>query len=152
MSNEFRRCLEECDTKSFRSISATVSPHLPQPDNDSEALITIHMARTQSESIAFRLRAYSHRWLTDQGLPSQLPDQLKPKAERIYPKIVQAVGISVNMSSPELQPAAKLIEHAMGQAVEDCFANGDTDPVLVSLRMAEAQKAERKALFGRLGL
>jgi hypothetical protein len=64
-----------------------------EPD-DAKTLVMLHMARTAAKSIPMGLRAYSHRWLVDHGLPSQLPDELKPKAERMYPQVVSAVGIA----------------------------------------------------------
>jgi hypothetical protein len=73
-------------------------------ESDAEALVTLHHARTQAESIALKLRAWSHRWLLEHGYPSGLPDHLKPSAERIYPRVVEGVGISVNFRSPILQP------------------------------------------------
>jgi hypothetical protein len=149
---EFRRCLEELDAPGVRKLWRHVSPHLPAPADDAEALSALHMARTVAEAMPLKLRAYSHRWLLDHGLPSQLPDRLKPSAERLYPRVVDAVGISVNFSSPLLKPAEALVRKPMEDAVMDCFANGDRDPALVSARMAEAKAMEMRALFGRRGL
>jgi hypothetical protein len=76
-----------------------------EPD-DAKTLVMLHMARTAAKSIPMGLRAYSHRWLVDHGLPSQLPDELKPKAERMYPQVVSAVGIAVKMrDAPWREPA-----------------------------------------------
>ena len=41
----------------------------------------IHLARTKSELLRFKLRAYSHAWLIDHGYPSLLPDELRPTFE-----------------------------------------------------------------------
>src|SRR5262249_47481856 len=71
---EFRRCLEQLDVAGIRKLWRHVSPNMPQPKNDAEALISLHSARTQSEAMPIKLRAWSHRWLLDNGLPSQLPD------------------------------------------------------------------------------
>ena len=103
--SDFLRCLEEVDVAGVRRLWQHVSPHLPQPKDDAEALATIHVARTQSEAIGFRLRAYSHRWLIDRNLPSMLPDIMGPKAERTYPRVVEAVGISVTAVDPAFLPA-----------------------------------------------
>lgn len=146
---EFRRCLEQADIDGIRKLWKHVSPHLPQPKTDAEALVAVHRARTQSQSIAFKLRAYSHRWLTDQGYQSGLPDELKPRAERIYPKVVDAVGISVNFRTLEFKPVAALVQGAMSDAVLESFADHVTDPVKVSARMAEAK---RKTIRGLLGI
>src|SRR5882724_2493650 len=110
---EFRRCLEECDISAVRKLWWHLAPNLHQPASDHEALATIHRARTEAAWMRLRPRAYSHRWLLDHGYPSALPDELKPKAERLYPRIVEAVGISVNVTSPILKPLMALVHQAM---------------------------------------
>jgi hypothetical protein len=147
-ASEFRRCLEVVDIDGIRKLWAHVSPHLPQPQSDAEALVTIHQARTQAKSVAFNLRAYSHRWLTDNGYPSGLPDDLKPSAERVYPKIVEAVGISVNFRTLEFRPVANLVRGAMSDAVMESFADRVVDPVKVSAHMAEAKRTAVRKLLG----
>lgn len=148
-SAEMRRCLEAVDIAGIRKLWQHVSTHLPQPERDADALVAIHHARTQSQSIAFKLRAYSHRWLTDRGYPSGLPDELKPKAERIYPRIVEAVGISVNSKSQLFKPIMTLVRDAMSDAVEEAFADGRTEPAFVSARMQEARVKTVRQLVGR---
>jgi len=137
-SAEFRRCLVDCDTVGIRKLWAHVSPHLPQPQDDDQALVTIHHARTQAQSLPLKLRAYSHRWLTERSLPSGLPDELKPSAERLYPRIVSAVGIAVK---PFRQSAdhAKALQGAMSDAVADAYADGRQEPEFVKARMREAR-------------
>lgn len=149
-SDQFRRCLETLDVEGIRRLWASTSPHLDQPKNDHDALVTLHHARTQAKSIAFKLRAYSHRWLTDNGLPSGLPDELKPKAERIYPKIVQGVGISVNAKSALMKPITGLIRAAMENAVSEAFADGKTDSTFVSARIMEARQSTIRKLVGKI--
>src|SRR5579872_6695472 len=122
-SAEFRRCLVELDVAGVRKLWRHVSPHLPQPASDADALATIHVARTQTESIPLKLRAWSHRWLLDHGFPSMLPDPLKPSAERLYPRVVEGVGISVNFRSPILQPITGLVRGAMEDAVSEAYAD-----------------------------
>lgn len=146
-SEEMRRCLVECDVVGIRKLWAHVSPNLHQPRTEHETLTTIHRARTEMPRIALRLRAYSHRWLLDHGYPSELPDELRPKAERIYPRIVEAVGISVTSTSEAFRPAAKLVERAMSDAVQEAYADGRTDPVFVRARMAEARARTIDKLF-----
>src|SRR6266403_1167373 len=99
MYSAFRRCLIDLDVAAARKLWAQTRPGFVRPDNDKEMLIVLHHARTQASSIALRQRAWSHRWLLDHGYPSGLPDKLKPRAERIYPRVVEAVGISVNARS-----------------------------------------------------
>lgn len=143
-SAEFRRCLSECDVVAIRKLSNHVFPNAPQPTNDKEALATIHYARTQSKWMDLRLRAYSHRWLVDQGYPSALPDELRPRAERMYPIIVEGVGIATKTT----EPAAKLIRQAMSDAVQDAYASKQTDPLFIKQRMIEARGKTIRRLFG----
>ena len=148
----FRQCLQDIDVAGIRKVWAHISPHLPQPETDDDALIALHMARTQSDAMTLKERAYSHRWLSDIGMPSQLPDNLKPSAERIYPKVVEAVGIAnANMQKDDgLRPLREAVQKGMMDAVEDCFANNDRDPALVTKRMFEARSTVRKQMLGRL--
>jgi hypothetical protein len=113
---------------------------MPQPGTDHEALITIHRARTEARSMPLSLRAYSHCWLVDHGVPSGLPDELKPRAERMYPRIVEAVGIAVKAGSAERIPLARRLRKAMEDAVAECYADGDTEPAFVRGRIVEARK------------
>lgn len=141
----FRRALEDCDTAMVRKLWAHTHAHLPQPKN---VLVAIHHARTQMMSMPLRARAWSHRWLTDNGYPSALPDDLKPKAERMFPVVVAGVGVAVG-GKGILQPVAEYVEGAMSDAVMDC-CDGRNDKLLklptplVKGRMFEARdKAKR---------
>ena len=145
---EFKRCVEELDVEGIRRLAAHVLPHLPAPNTDAEALTALHIARTQAEWLHLRHRAYSHRWLEERGLPSHLPDHLKPSAEQICPVVRSGVGISINFRDPLLRPAGELIRTAMSDVVENCFADGKQEPAYVTPRMSEAGRLERKRLFG----
>lgn len=145
----FRALLEAGDVNALRTAWGRVAAHLPQPETHEQAEIVMHHARTASESVTFRARAWSHRWLTERGLPSGLPDELKPPAERLYPRVVDAVGISVKASNPYLQGVATEVQAAMTNAVEDAYAEGRTDPVFVRARMEEAKQRTYKALFSK---
>lgn len=143
MSNHadaFRRCLVDLDVVGICDLWFHVSPHLPQPKNNDEALATIHYARTQAGSIPVRLRCYSHAWLSERGLPSGLPDWLKPKAARLYPHQVNAVGVAVKALSAAAEPLARAIERAMSDAAAECYADGVRDSATIKARMAEARK------------
>lgn len=148
LQDEFRAALERGDLAHVRRIWRHVAPNMPQPETDDDAAIAMHRTRTEAETISFKARAYSHRWLEERAFPSGLPDNLKPKAERIYPRTVGAVGISINTSSPYLRPAAIEVRHAMESAVEDAYADGRTDPAFVSQRMEEARAKAWKQLVG----
>lgn len=144
----FRNLLNSGDVEGLRAFWRNASPHLPQPETREQAEIVMHRARTEAESIALDKRAYSHRWLCDRGLPSGLPDELKPRAERIYPRVVEAVGISVNARSEMLKPLARQVERAMADAVEEAFADGRTDPGFIKARMAEVKARTWRQLMG----
>jgi hypothetical protein len=144
----FRQCLLDVDVVTTRKLWAHVRPNFPQPDTDADVEITIHYSRTLTNSISFRPRAYSHAWLMERGLPSGLPDKLRPRAERMYPRVVPGVGLSVNFSSPEMQPVKIVVQGAMEDAIREVHADGKiTDAPLVKQRMAEARKRVFKELM-----
>jgi hypothetical protein len=139
-ADEFRRCLIDLDVVGICDLWFHVCPHLPQPKNNEEALVTMHYARTTARTVPLRLRCYSHAWLTERGLPSGLPDWWKPKAARLYPHQVKAVGVSVKALSEANASRARAIEKAMSDAVAECYADGVTDPDVVKARMDEARQ------------
>lgn len=142
-----QQSLVEGDLRRLRRIDRHMSPHLDELSvEDSE--ICMHMARTVSETCPFKHRAYSHRWLSERELPSQLPDRLKPQAERIYPRVVDAVGISCSTGKEWLKPALVEVRGSMEYAVEECFADNERDPAVVKGRMMEARVKTMKQLFG----
>jgi len=97
--------------------------------------------------LTLKQRAYSHRWLLDHGYPSGLPDGLKPSAERLYPKVVEAVGIAVKGSSPIGRQVAPLVQASMQNAVLEAYADKKTDPAFVKARMMDARdKVFRKLI------
>jgi len=146
-SAEMRRCLESIDVEGIRKLWQHVSPHLSQHYTDHEALACIHLTRTQSKWLSLQKRAYSHRWLTDNGYPSALPDELKPSAERLYPKIVEGVGVGSLVRAPH----TLIVRKEMTDAVEDCYAEKRTEPTFVRGQLLEARAKELKKLFGRWG-
>ena len=83
----------------------------------------------------FRKRAYSHSWLRERFLPSQLPDELKPRAERMYPVVFGAVGISTKTRSP----LALAVRGAMEDVVLEAYADKRTQPAFLRGRMREAR-------------
>lgn len=146
-SAEFLRALVDLDIPRLRGIAAREWPHLPQPRTDAEAMAIAHRARTESPAVPFKARAYSHRWLCDNELPSALPDELKPRAERLYPVTVAAVGISVN-GGGMFAPILPLVRTAMSDAVSECYADGHQEPEIVKPRMFEAKARVVKQLLG----
>lgn len=147
-ASEYVRCLEELDVEGITRLHRANSPHMPAPANRKEALASLHLARTLSAAVREQLRFYSHRWLTDAGYPSGLPDELKPRAERAYPQTTEGVGISVNARSSLFRPIVGHIRGAMESAVLDAYADGKRDPLFVKERMREARTREIKKLVG----
>jgi hypothetical protein len=136
----------------MRKFHAHLFLHLPSLGSDAAVLATMHLTRTQVQFLNFRLRAYSHAWLTERNLPSALPDELKPKAEQMYPRIVKGVGISVNTTSEFLEDALTPVREAMEQAVLEAAADGKLDDAEhIKQRMSEAQKLEMHKLGLKLG-
>lgn len=136
----FRQCLIDIDVTTMRKLWAYMMPHL-QPGTDDDIAISIHHARTLTKVIGFKHRAYSHAWLAERALPSGLPDRLRPRAERMYPRVVPGVGLSVNFRSPDLQPVKVAVQGAMEDAIREVHADGKIlDSPLVRQRMAEARK------------
>lgn len=144
----FRQLLEAGDVRGLMRAWHRVMPDMPKPRNAEAGEITMHMARTAAESISLKARCYSHRWLCERSLPSSLPDELKPSADRLYPRVAEAVGISVNFRSPLLASAAAEVRGAMEDAVNECYADGKTQVPFVQDRMAEAKDRTLRALFG----
>jgi hypothetical protein len=141
-----RECLRDLDVARARQAWADVAPGFPQPESDYETLVCLHMARTSAQSIPTALRVYSHQWLEDRDLPSQLPEELKPKQES---RIVSAVGISVTARDPEMEPLARVIRNAMESGVWDAVEDGKLeDSNYVKARMAERRGQALKKLFG----
>lgn len=144
-SGEMLRYLEDADVAGMRVLWSKVGSGYPQHDA-AGTLIAIHMARTACEALRFNYRGYSHKWLVERGLPSQLPDVLKPKAERLYPVTKPCVGIAVGSKWPEVK---REITKAMSDAVEQAAADGRlTDDEYVRGRMTAARVIAKRKLFG----
>jgi len=147
---EFCNLLAAGDVDGLRAYWSRMCPHMPQPEDRASAEAMMHLARTASVRIPFRARAYSHAWLCEREIPSQLPDELKPRAERIYPRVTKAVGISVNTQNPYLEPAMVEVRQAMEQAVLEVHADvGLDDSALVQKQMFAAHHRAMRQLFGR---
>lgn len=143
ISDAVRRCLIDVDVVGIRSLWKTLLPHAPQPQNNKEALIALHIARTASVSVPVSLRLYSHKWLSERGLPSRLPDHMKPMADRLYPVAVTAVGVSANSKHLAVKEGVQV---AMENAVLECFGDGVEDADVVKQRMLTARAIELRGL------
>ena len=148
-ADAFRRALEDGDVAALRSAWSSLFPGLPQPRSDAQAEIVMHRARTEAGSVSLKARAWSHRWLVDHDLPSGLPDELRPRAERIYPRIAAGVGIVVKATAEHHKPAALYIRKAMEGAVLEAEADGRlTDTPFVRARMADARRRAVAEIYG----
>ena len=147
--NAMRRCLLDLDVAGVRALWAKQAPHLPQPKDDAEALVAVHVARTEARTLPLDARAYSHRWLVERGYPSRLPDKFKPRAERLYPQVVEGVGIVVAAASDVTKPILGEVRRAMSDAVEDCYAGSrKPEPEQVRRSMTNARVATVRGLLG----
>jgi hypothetical protein len=120
-----------------------VRPDMPQPENKHQALVLIHHARTQMRKMPNKYRFYSHRWLRDNGLPSALPDEMKPRAERMYPVIVKAVGVASGSGPGSKGPLNYAVQKIMSDAVLECQADG----YALDLPIVQARMLEKRAEF-----
>jgi len=144
-----RRALEEHDLVTCCKLWEHVAPNLPQaPKSEHEARFVMHYACTLAGNVVLRSRAYSHRWLVDNGYPSGLPDELKPRAERMFPKIMDAVGIACGTASEAMRPLVPYVRGAMEHVVLDHYADGVKDPKIIKPRMLEARRKAIKQLIG----
>lgn len=146
MMSEIRCILEDGNVDAFLVANQILFPEGLELSRN-EAEITMHLARTGSNQIDKQHRLYSHRWLIDRGLPSQLPQSMRKIVAES--KIVEAVGVAVMTQNPDLEPAAKAIERAMADAVEDCYANGDIRLELIQARIEVARQEATRQMFGR---
>ena len=146
-----KQCLEEMDVDGIRSLWHLVAPDAPQPETDFEAMVTLHMARTQMKIMTKRQRYYSHRWLLDHDQMSLLPDEERPSAERMYPQIKRSVGISLGSQSSMMEPALPVIRGEMEKAVLEVYADGRKDDIpFLKERMRLAREGAVKKLFGKI--
>lgn len=139
-----RRCIMEADAATALRLWPEIFPQYPPLGTEADALVVLHTARTAMQTIPPRQRFWSHRWLRERGLPSRLPDNLRPRAERMYPKIAEGVLIAINTKYPAVRVA---IQRATSDAIMDCYANGDTEPAFVKARWQDARMRERRGLM-----
>ncbi len=147
--DHFRQALIDGDAMLCWKIMTEVQPHI-KIKSLAEAEAVMHRARTELVFVPFRARAYSHAWLCERNLPSALPDELRPKAERLYPRVAQIVGIAVKMPKL-LHEVAQEVESSMSSAVSGLAADGAdlSDRPLVHGQMFAARDRTLKG-FGLL--
>jgi hypothetical protein len=143
-SAEMRRCLIECDVVQMRRLDQHLMPHLAALSDD-DVLTTIHIARTCADFLSVQARAYSHRWLLDRGLPSELPDRLRPRAERMYPRVVDAVGVASHSGPGRKSAFNQAIQQVMVDAAAEAYADGHgSEPQIVKARILEKRAAFKR--------
>jgi hypothetical protein len=137
-------CIRDIDHEVAMKIWKHARPSAAQPENDLQAIIMLHYARTKIASMPEALRLYSHCFLRDYNVPSALPDHLKPKAERLYPIGTRSVGTSSIKIGGEKTVFNRAIDKIMADAVLETYADGHADqPQIVKARILE-KRAEFK--------
>lgn len=106
---EILRCLIELDVSGIRKLWREMAPHLDQPENDWQALRTMHEARVRMKHISAQQKRYSEHWLREH----------KEKT-----MIVNAVGIMVKSLSGSGADRASDIQSEMGEAVLRAINDG----------------------------
>lgn len=145
----FRRALENGDVTECRKLWHLFHPYLPQAESYEMAEIDLHIARTAAKSVSLHKRLYSHEFLFERGLPSQLPDELRPKMQRRGKSVIfRAVGVAVG-SVGAFKEDAKELERVMGEAGGEMLSRGITDPVRISAYMWEKREDFMKSRLRR---
>jgi hypothetical protein len=131
--NEFLRCLQELDVAAARRLWSTLCPSAPQPQNDYEMLINLHLARINSKLISPRQKAYSRKWLR----------------ERDTGGVVNAVGLAIRAPVHRMKRALN-IRSAMEDAVERSIKAGlDLDLEATEVRNRIILARDKEMGFGR---
>lgn len=132
--------LERCDVAGVRRLWRELEPTQPQPADDAAALVALHAARTKCPALRMKARAYSHAWLLDRGLPSLLPDELRPRAQRMYPVIVSAVGFAMKASSDPMRAILPMVSKEVADAIQEAADDGRLlDAPFVRARIRETK-------------
>lgn len=149
MSAEFAQLLAEGNIDAVVGAWAKLFPGAELPADRRQGEVAMHYARTLASAVPLDKRAWSHRWLVDHGWPSGLPDELKPRAERLYPKAAEAVAVA----SARRQPYTAPVRAVMEEQIKDAYATrrilrlaAPERAAIVKGRMLEARAKERKAL------
>jgi hypothetical protein len=144
-SDNMLRCIRDIDHELAMKLWKHARPAAAQPENELQAIIMLHYARTKISSMPEKLRLYSHCFLRDYNMPSALPDHLKPKAERMYPVGIRAVGTASGKFGGGKTAFNYAIEKVMSDAVLEVQADGHdlASPVM------KARILEKRADFRR---
>jgi len=138
-------CIREIDVKRAMGIWKSERPNAAQPENEYQATMMLHYARARMPSMPEQLRFYSHSWLINNGFPSELPDELKPKAQRMYPILAGAVGVSSGSLGGRKSAFNYAIDKVMSDAVLETHADGyKLDSPIVKHRILEMRALFKK--------
>jgi hypothetical protein len=145
---EFLDLLRQGDVDGIIRVWRMIAPDQPQPESREAAEAAMHLARTQTEGLEFVYRGVSHMWLTERGLPSMLPDHLRPSLDRVEQRIEARTGVAVMASSEYMKPVAKEVEKAMAAAAGECHGNGTDDPEIIRAQMEQAKSRTLRQMLG----
>ena len=130
---EIWRSIVALDITRFRNACYARAPHLPQPEDDWQALHVMHLARVRMNSISPQQKRYSEHWLRE----------LASKT-----RIAAAVGIAIKAWSIENKERAFHVQSAMSEAVIQAVKDGvdiETEIPEVHYRMKIARSKIRGA-------
>lgn len=134
---EVHRCLATADVAGLLRAWAVSHPHLAVL-SPPEALIALHMARVEANSIPSMLKRYSAAFLCERGYR-----RIDSRWVEGFPKetgIVAAAGIASRSADPR---TATRIVRAMGNAYLDALAAGIDEPPVQRERMLKARARTR---------
>ena len=132
-----RYCLINLDVEGMMKVWKRMAPHLAN-QTASDALISMHIARCDMQTLDSRLQKYSADWLAERGF--QKIDGKWVQGLQKPDVVAEAVGIAVRSKYPEI---AERIKTAMRDALENERARGETDPLKQREAMQKARMDQR---------
>lgn len=134
---EFHRCLMTADVSGIMRVWKATNPNMPQP-SPVEALITLHIARVDADSIPDKEKLYSLAFLDERGYRKVEGRWIfgTPKRSEVF----EAAGIASKSANPEV---SKRIVRAMEDAYLDALAAGIKEPPMQKEKMLKARAKQR---------
>ncbi len=121
-AGEILRCLIEADVPGIMSAWRKIAPALAI-QSETEAAISLHMARSDTPVIPAAMRQWSERWLNDHGFERH--DGMWGYA-RSAPVSAETVGIASRSTTPGL---ADKIVTVMTDGLNNARAKGIVEPL-----------------------
>jgi len=140
-SAELRRCLLEADLHGLQAVWRHIAPHLAELPPD-QAVISMHMARVESETMPAGIKAYSKAWLAEYGIKrtnGRWVDACVTEAPR-KSVIVEAVGIA-SLSLGKDRTLSDLVVRAMQDALLEGLERNIVEPPMQKELMLKARQA-----------